>query len=399
MTPNRAAPAVPILFLVADTGGGHRSAARAVTEALADAYPGRIVAIWCDPLGGAASSRLLRWVTGLYGPAIRRAPRIWGAIYRATDSPSAMHVVRRTLLALAERPTVAAVARHKPAAVVSFHPLLCATAVTAARRASHPGPAPPVVTVVTDLVTTHVAWRYPDVDRVVAPSAAVRWRYHLDGMESRRCVEIGLPVGGAFEGGPPLPAERAALRRCLGVSERRFLVVMAGGGEGTGGIARRAAAIVRRLPDVDVVVICGRNRRLRARLARRAGPRLRVHGFVDNMADWLRAADIVVTKAGPGMIAEATCVGAPLVLVSHLPGQEDGNVELVVGAGAGCHAPSVARLVRQLDRLHRDPAALDAMRAASARLGRPDAAGGIAALLADMVGVETPAQLAAAADG
>ena len=80
--------AVPVLFLVADTGGGHRSAARAVSQALGQQYPGRFAPVFCDPLGGPRSSRLLRWVTGLYGPSIRLARPAWGAAYYGTDTRS-----------------------------------------------------------------------------------------------------------------------------------------------------------------------------------------------------------------------------------------------------------------------------------------------------------------------
>ena len=73
------------------------------------------------------------------------------------------------------------------------------------------------------------------------------------------------------------------------------------------------------------MAICGRNLRLQRRLTRlaaRTGGRLTVLGFVDNMSDWLRCADVVIAKAGPGTIAEAACCGVPLLLTSHLPGQE-----------------------------------------------------------------------------
>jgi 1,2-diacylglycerol 3-beta-galactosyltransferase len=157
---------------------------------------------------------------------------------------------------------------------------------------------------------------------------------------------------------------------------------------------------LRRLDDVDVAVICGRNRRLARRLARlavRARGRLTVHGFVDNMADWLRCADVVVGKAGPGTIAEATCCAAPLVLTSYLPGQEEGNAEFVVSAGAGRYAPKPRDLVMEIGRLRRNPAALAAMRAASARLSRPGAATDIAGLLAGLAGAGIP-QIAARPD-
>ena len=101
------------------------------------------------------------------------------------------------------------------------------------------------------------------------------------------------------------------------------------------------------------------------------------------MADWLRCADIVVGKAGPGTIAEATCCGAPLVLTSFVPGQEEGNAEFVVQAGAGSYAPRPRQLAAEIARLRRDPAALAAMREASARAGRPRAAADIAGLVAE----------------
>jgi 1,2-diacylglycerol 3-beta-galactosyltransferase len=284
------------------------------------------------------------------------------------------------------------VARHRPAAIVSFHPLTGAAAVRGRRRAA-PGAA--VVTVVTDLTRPHAAWRYGKVDRIVVPSAAVRRRWGLDGRAFGHCAAIGLPVTSDFWDGPMRPHERAALRRSLGLDSHRFLVLLTGGGEGSGGIARRASAILRRLDDVAVVAICGRNRRLERRLgglAARAGGRLTVQGFVHNMADWLRCADVVVTKAGPGTIAEAACCGTPLLLTSHVPGQERGNTEFVVGAGAGRYAPSVRALLAEIGRLRGDPAAVTAMRGASASLGRPTAAADIATWLSGLAGVRPAAR-------
>ena len=194
---------LPLLFVIADTGGGHRAAAAAVTDALEERYPGRFQPVLCNPLDGPDSSRLLRWVTGLYGPSIRIAPWTWGVIYYSSDSKMAMAFLRRSLLALANRPLRAAVAEQQPAAIVSFHPLVGAAAAKA-RRASLGGE-PPLIAVITDLVTPHTAWRYDKVDEWVVPSAAVRWACHLDRIPLDRCHEVGLPVGAAFPNGPARP--------------------------------------------------------------------------------------------------------------------------------------------------------------------------------------------------
>jgi UDP-N-acetylglucosamine:LPS N-acetylglucosamine transferase len=195
-------------------------------------------------------------------------------------------------------------------------------------------------------------------------------------------------VTSGFWAGPALPRERARLRRDLGLPEQGFVVLLAGGAEGTGGLARRAAAIVRRHPDVTVVAVCGRNQRLRDRLDRlaaRSGGRLTTLGFTRDMARWLRCCDVLVTKAGPGAIAEAACCGTPLLLTSHLPGQEKGNAEYVTAARAGRRVRGVRPLVAEIGRLRADRAAVEAMRAAAARLGQPAAAADIAELIAGLV--------------
>jgi 1,2-diacylglycerol 3-beta-galactosyltransferase len=379
---------VPLLFLISDTGGGHRSAAQAVSQALELSYPGRFAPVIQDPLQEPGAPARVRWVTSLYGPAIRLTPWLWGAIWHSSNSRSTFWMYERALFAAVYRMVGVSVARHRPALIVSFHAMTSRPAVRARNTSV---PLTPVVTVITDLITPHKAWRYGGVDRIVVPSATVQARCQLDGIATERFVDLGLPVRPEFSGGP---CGRAALRVSLGVSPSRFLVVVVGGAEGSGDLARRAAAVVRRLADVEVVALCGRNgaaRRKLSRLAGKFGERLVVKGFVDNMADWMRAADVVVSKAGPGTIAEATSCGAPLILTSFVPGQEYGNTGFVVDAGAGCYEPSVRGLVSRLDELRRDPAGLEAMRTASAGLGRPAAALDIAALLASLVSREAAA--------
>jgi UDP-N-acetylglucosamine:LPS N-acetylglucosamine transferase len=454
-------PPLPLLFLIGDTGGGHRSAATAVAQALDRLLPGRFVPVICDPLRGPDVPRLLRWFAGLYGPCIRLTPWLWWLFWRTSDSPRGLGTVRRTVMAPVYGSVARAAQACRPALIVAFHPMTADPAVRArnaiAGTLATRAPAVPVVTVITDLITAHRSWRDAAVDRLVVPSEEMAARCAGDGLPADRCLPLGLPVAAEFCQPPLSEAERKELKRELGV-DGDFLVVLTGGAEGSGGLRRRAAAIVRHVEDVDVAVICGRNKalkrrvtRLARRTARRAerdkagrgtvgpgsggpgsggpgpgGPgsgraarrpevragsrpgsrslsrrlrrivgrrsvrpassRLAAHGFVGNMADWLRCADIVVGKAGPGTIAEATCCGAPLVLTSFVPGQEAGNAEFVTGAGAGVYAPTPRQLAGEISRLRADPDALAAMREAAIRVGRPRAAADIARFLAGLSG-------------
>jgi 1,2-diacylglycerol 3-beta-galactosyltransferase len=377
-------PPLPLLFLIGDTGGGHRSAAAAVQQSLEGLLPGRFAPVICDPLRGPDVPGLLRWFAGLYGLCIRLTPWLWWSFWRTSNSPLGLRLLRRTIMAPVYGSVERAVEASSPALIVAFHPMTADPAVRARRLT---GTAAPAITVVTDLVTAHLSWVDAAVDRVVVPSEVVAQRCARDGTPPDRYVPLGLPVADEFCRPPLDEAQRRELKRRLGL-RGEFLVVLTGGAEGSGRLRRCAAAILRQVPDVDVVVICGRNRSLRRRighLAERTGDgRLTAQGFVGNMADWLRCADIVVGKAGPGTIAEATCSGAPLVLTSFVPGQEKGNAEFVTDSGAGVYAPRPRQLAAEVGRLRRDPAALGAMRDASARAGRPGAAVDIARFIAEL---------------
>lgn len=60
-------------------------------------------------------------------------------------------------------------------------------------------------------------------------------------------------------------------------------------------------------------------------------------GFVTQMAEYMVATDVLVTKAGPGTISEAAALSLPVMLTSFLPGQEEGNIDYVVEGGFGAY--------------------------------------------------------------
>jgi 1,2-diacylglycerol 3-beta-galactosyltransferase len=134
--------------------------------------------------------------------------------------------------------------------------------------------------------------------------------------------------------------------------------------------------------------VAGRNQNLKARLESHSWsiPTF-IYGFVREMPDFMRAADILVTKAGPGTISEALIAGLPMILYSRLPGQEDGNVSYVVSEGAGLWAPRPDQIVSFLHTWIQHPEKRLEAAAACRRLARPQAARQIAHLLAKRVGI------------
>ncbi len=166
------------------------------------------------------------------------------------------------------------------------------------------------------------------------------------------------------------------------------MVLLVGGGEGMGPLERTALAIASSCPSAALAVITGRNESLRERLEGYQWPiPTFIYGFVHEMPDFMRAADILVTKAGPGTITEALNAELPMILYSRLPGQEDGNVGYVEAEGAGIWAPQPEMMVAAIQNWIKHPKEREKVVAACRRLARPHAARQIAGILAEQVGL------------
>jgi 1,2-diacylglycerol 3-beta-galactosyltransferase len=103
-----------------------------------------------------------------------------------------------------------------------------------------------------------------------------------------------------------------------------------------------------------------------------------IYGFVREMPSLMRAADILLTKAGPGTISEALIAGLPIILYHRISGQEEGNVAYVIDEGAGVWAPDTRDIVETLKNWIENPdERLIAVQNAK-RLARPNASRDIA---------------------
>lgn len=355
-----------ILIAYADTGGGHRAAALAIRSALSQLEPDAGVEL-VDPLAS-----LARWPFNASGRAyprlVEHVPWLWGAGFAVTDAPRRA----RAMQAVAWPALRGAFARlseqHRPDAILSTHPLL-----TAPLRRVYPEV--PIAVVVTDLVSGHASWYDGGADVVVVPTREAKARALDAGIDAARVVTAGVPVGQGFVA---QPGERGALQARVGWALDRPTVLLAGGGEGVGPIESLAVAIDRAFLPCDLAVVAGRNAPLAARLrAREWMSRVHVYDFVANFDELLRAASVLVTKAGPGTISEACASGCPLVLSGAIPGQETGNVSYVTSAGAGVWAPSPLAVTAALHAwlVGRDaPAALRRAATAALKLAKPGAA-------------------------
>ncbi|WP_069805428.1 MGDG synthase family glycosyltransferase [Thermogemmatispora onikobensis] len=410
-----------IVFLISDTGGGHRSAALAISSAIqllqeraagnGDIKRGErgeaeaVVEAWPGPGNGAGASpergrreeaatqlRLeiieafeecgalpLRQFARLYGPASRYTPGLYGLIFHLSNHPGRINEVQQLLSPLMLKKLEQRLSELQPDVIVSAHPLLNYVTVAALRHLARPVP---FLVVVTDLVSAHHSWFTEGTTAYVLPTEETRQLYLARGLDPKRVHLLGMPIHPRFT----LPvASREELRAQLGLEPERPVVLLVGGGEGSGGLRTAVKAISQARLPVQLLVVTGRNRRLYAQLQKEQGKwqvPAKIMGFVTNMPELMHAADVIVTKAGPGTICEALACNLPIILSGYVPGQEEGNVTFVERNGVGVLAQEPRQLVRALQELLEPGSTLLQERIENARrLSRPQAAFDIARLI------------------
>jgi len=183
--------------------------------------------------------------------------------------------------------------------------------------------------------------------------------------------------------------DKPSLRKKFAWLVDKFTVLLVGGGDGMGPLAETAHSIDESGLDVNLVIVAGHNVHLKNYLETLTWENsTHIYGFIDEMPDFMRASDAIVTKAGPGTIAEALAASLPIILYAKLPGQEDGNVDFVVSEGVGVWAPDQHAVVRALTRWVCRPAERARVIENCRNTARPQAARLIARALGEKIGMK-----------
>jgi 1,2-diacylglycerol 3-beta-galactosyltransferase len=364
-----------ILFLFSDTGAGHRSGAQAIIEALELEFPGQFSTEMVDAFKDYAPPPLNR--TTDFFPTLIKLPDLWRLGYRVLDDRRRFRYLNNMVYPYV-RHALQKMLREQPAdLIVSVHPLTNQPVLRQLGKSNTP-----FVTVVLDMVAP-VAWYDSRADLIIVPTQTSFDRGLKLGVSPRHMRVVGMPIAARFN----QPCDnRLAIRKRLGWQAELPIVLIVGGGDGLGPIEKIAKGIACKFPHAMLVVVCGHNQVLFESLNKHSWEiPVQIHGFVQEMSDFMCAADILITKAGPGTISEAFCAGLPMILYHRVPGQEDGNIPYVINAEAGIWAPKPDRAIRAALRWIEFPEIRNRYAESSRCMARPQAARDIARLLVSQI--------------
>ena len=139
---------------------------------------------------------------------------------------------------------------------------------------------------------------------------------------------------------------------------------------------------MRTFDDMQMVIVAGKDRDYAARMRREVQElgldNVVVLDYVDEMADLMSAADLIVCKSGGLTVTECLCVETPMILVGRAYGQEKANVTMLTSSGSSFHVTTYRELRDLLQQINRYPQVTKAIQVNASLIKKPNAAMDIA---------------------
>lgn len=376
------------LILSCGTGGGHNAAGKAVADELLRRGHH---AIMLNPYT-LHSEQLAEKINHVYIAAAQKAPKIFSAaynvaqLYRQLPFRSPVYFANRSMAAVLEE----YLSENHFDIIITPH-LFPAEIVTGMK---HKGmDTPETIFVATDYACIPFT-EETDCDAYIIPSDGLSKDFTDRGIPAEKLYPFGIPVQSQFRKNESREEARARLR--LSLSKKYILI--AGGSMGGGSIRKVIRMLVdesAKHPDVELIIVCGSNRRLYNELKENKRSDITVVGFTDDMAGYMRAADLFVTKPGGLSSTEAAVCRVPIIHVAEIPGCETSNARYFSSHGmsmpCGLSRNDVQTIFHMLD----DSLACAAMIRNQNKIISGDAASHICTLAENMTALPEKGRVAA----
>jgi processive 1,2-diacylglycerol beta-glucosyltransferase len=377
----------PVLILTIANGAGHIRVAQGIAAAIRAAQPALPVMVvdvvdYMKPLARFTHVTCFLWL-------VKHAPAVWERIdrYQKTRTHTSPEwYYRRGCQRLFELARLL-----QPRALVATEVGCCEIAALIKRDLALKAP----LIAVNDDPDADRAWVQREVDLYCFGSEELGEELISHGARRERVATWGVPLAEGYGVRREREKERVEVCRWLALDPGLPLVLIAGGGEGMGRIEETAARLLHLKRPVQIVVLTGRNERLKSRCERLeqngAQGRLRVLGWTEpeQMVKLMFAADLMVSKLG-SMFNEAIASELPIIALEPPPGAERVQYRLLDEWKVGCALRTVDQIAERVEGLLEYPQLLEEMRRQARLHQSPDVSQRIARWLVESMS-EPPA--------
>ena len=319
------------MIFTAGVGSGHNQVAKTLRDQLLENPNNTVETL--DVIK-TISPFFSKVVLDSYLAMLKHMPSMWGLLHDQFDQHKVKDEPFTLMNSFLARELNNSIEDFVPDIIVNTHPFASNLMGTLRQRGKV---VCPVVTVITDY-NVHTAWLHSYIDKIYVAAPLLKSFVSMLNIPESRITSKGLPVRKQFVEIQQHPVEK--IRKKLTLTDKPTLLFM-GGGLGLGDITEVLSYTDRTISGCQIVVVCGSNDTLyNALAARNWNNRVLLFRYVENVAELMYTADLVITKPGGVTCTEALCLGKPLGLISPIPGQESRNQHFFLNNGVAISIPS-----------------------------------------------------------
>jgi processive 1,2-diacylglycerol beta-glucosyltransferase len=258
----------------------------------------------------------------------RSIPKLNASIYKSSEWVSGKSVMKGYFPFVFSELTKSRMEKYieekKPDVIVCTI-VLSAILISQLREAGTIDPKIKLYGIVTDY-TLHPFWEYTGLDYFVVASELMVPSVEQRGIPKEKILPFGIPIQECF--GASIP--KMIARKKLGLDQDLLTILVTSGGRGFGAVDELVSQ-ADKMDGVQIVAVCGTNFMLRRKLElQKYKNKVYIFGFINNIDEYIDAADMIVTKPGGLSTSEAVAKRKLLILTPPLPGVEDINLLFLV---------------------------------------------------------------------
>jgi processive 1,2-diacylglycerol beta-glucosyltransferase len=304
-----------------------------------------------------------------YASMARHSPKLHLLMYDKAEKASSNEKARKSYLPY----TIADASKSKmqkyinmkkPDVIVCTH-IFTAIIITQMRRDGVLDARIPVLGIVTDF-TLHPFWEDTLLDYYVVANELMFHEAQRRGIDADRLLPFGIPVKEEFSTDVPVSEARARLNL-----KDKITMLLVSSSVGFGNIPELLMDLDKIPMDFQIVVICGRNKRLAKKIIGTTySKNVVVVDYVDNMELYMDAADMIITKPGGLTVSEALTKRKPLIITDPIPGVENRNAYFLINNDLAVYAGKYSRVCDVIMQLYSQPEKLSRMKQAREAYGK-----------------------------
>ena len=333
-----------VLLISVSTGSGHVQAAKALEKTAKAKFPEMNIS-HIDMMDY-VSLPLKKTIVNSYNILVKQLPEVWGFFYKKTNKLKISKFAQKMAGLLNTLNTGSFynyLKTTQPDVILCTHFLpihaLSTISSLSARKIS---------ILLTDY-HNHFFQTSPIINHYFVSSAKIKWRMIHMGIPEENITDSGIPIDLVFYENKQLEE----LKKKYQTNDEQKNILVLSGGQGLVNTDKIISTLFKSKENLRIFAIAGNNDKLKHKLEELSPPaniQLTALGWTDKIDEYIRIADIIITKPGGLTTTECIILKKPIIAISPIPGQEEYNAEYILENNFGVIARTPEDLLYYIEK-------------------------------------------------